>query len=434
MNNSKLFQYVVLGLFIFFIIVGSILFATYRSTDTAETNINITIWGTLRAEDFSSFISKFFNENGIKYTVDYVERNSATFDQDLVEALASGDGPDAIILPEDLIVRYINKIYPIPYSTLSELEFKNTFIQEGELYLRSNGILALPFTVDPMVMYWNRDTFYNVGVIKPPATWAEISNLVSKMTIKDLAQNILRSTVALGEFRNVANAKEILSALMIQAGTPIVKTNSDGTLSSSLISNFDMKNSPIALSLQFFTNFSNPVKPEYSWNRSLQNSLDVFANGDLAIYFGFASEFIKIKEKNPNLNFDVALLPQVVGATTYSTFGRMLGFAIMRNSINPAGTYIVLNTLASAQAFPYWSNIFNIPSARNDMLGQIDNNAIKTVFNQSAIRSKGWLDPNKVETGKIFQEMVESYTTGRETLEAVINNASDKIDNLINIK
>jgi hypothetical protein len=39
------------------------------------------------------------------------------------------------------------------------------------------------------------------------------------------------------------------------------------------------------------------VRPEYSWNRSLPNSSDAFANGDLAIYFGFASEYAKMKEK-----------------------------------------------------------------------------------------------------------------------------------------
>jgi ABC-type glycerol-3-phosphate transport system substrate-binding protein len=431
MKNSKLFQYVVMGVFIFFIIVGAILFSTYRSKDKSLTNISITMWGILPQTEFSSFMSRYFNEVDLKYNVNYVERNPTTFDRELVEALASGTGPDAIILPEDLIVRYTNKIYTIPYAVFPELNFKETFIQEGELYLNSKGILALPFMIDPLVMYWNRDIFNNASITKPPVTWAEISSLVPKMTKKDQVSNIIRSTVALGEFRNISNAKEILSALLIQAGNPIVTIDAEDSFSSILKEDFGLSSSPAELSLNFYTNFSNPTKPEYSWNRSLANSLDVFANGDLAIYFGFASEYMTIKNKNPNLNFDVAILPQIANSKVYNTFGNMLGFAIMKNSSNPAGTYTVLTTLTSAEAFPFWTNLFNLPSARRDILGQVEKSATKTVFNKSAIMSKGWFDPNSAQTGIIFQEMVESYTTGRESIQGAVSTASDRLDNLL---
>lgn len=420
-----------MGAFIFFIIVGAIMFATYRSTDTSVTNISISIWGTLPGDSFRTFISRYFSEMQIKHSVDYIQKDATTFDQELVEALASGGGPDAIILSEDSIVSYSNKIYPIPYTVFPELEFKQTFIQEGELYLVPKGILALPFSVDPLVMYWNRDIFNNTSVTIPPTNWTEVANLVPKMTKKDLAKNISMSTVALGEFRNVTNAKEILSTLLLQLGSPVIRLNLDGSLESTLKEEFGLKTSPTISSLEFYTNFSNPSKREYSWNRSLTNSLDAFVNGDLAMYFGFASEFLTIKNKNPNMNFDVAFMPQIAGAKVYSTFGSMLGFAIMKNSANPAGAYTVLSTLTSAGAVPFWKDIFNISSARRDILGQVENSAAKTVFNKSAIMSKGWLDPNKAQTSLIFQEMVESYTTGRENIESAVSTASDRIDALL---
>jgi len=436
MKNTKLFQYIVIGLFVFFIIVGAVLFATYKSKDKNTSDINITVWGTLPLDGFSTFISKFFEASQLKYKVNYVERDPATFDRDLVEALASRVGPDAIILPEDLIIRYSKRIYTIPYSILSQLQFKQTFIQEGELYLTTDGVLALPFSVDPLIMYWNRDIFNNFGVTKPPVTWAEISSLTSKMTKKDQAKNILSSTVALGEFRNINNAKEIITSLIMQAGNPIVTIDSNGAYKSVVDTGTGSKTFPVSASIQFFTNFSNPNKVEYSWNRSLPNSLDVFSNGDLAMYFGFASEYAKIKNKNPNLNFDVAPLPQSLLATTktYSTFGNMLGLAIMKNSANPAGVYTVISALTSAQAYPFWTDIFNIPSARRDILGQAEKKPAKAVFNSSAIMSKGWYDPSTAETSVIFQEMVESYTTGRESMATAITAASGQLDNLLYIK
>jgi hypothetical protein len=103
----------------------------------------------------------------------------------------------------------------------------------------------------------------------------------------------------------------------------------------------------------------------------------------------------------------------------------------MKNSSNPAGTYTVLTTLTSAEAFPFWTNLFNLPSARRDILGQVEKSATKTVFNKSAIMSKGWFDPNSAQTGVIFQEMVESYTTGRESIQGAVSTASDRLDNLL---
>lgn len=431
MKNTKLFQYIVIGSFVFFIVVGAILFSTFRSDRESEASISVTIWGTLPLDSFSSFASKYFSEMNLKYAVNYVEKDTITFDRELVEALASGAGPDAIVLPEELIVRYRDKVYPIPYVTLPELTFKQTFIQEGELYLNNDGVLALPLMVDPLVMYWNRDIFNNVGVTAPPTTWAEILALVSKMTKKDQSKNILSSTVAMGEFRNVNNAKEILSALLIQAGNPIVSLGSEGALVGSLDKDFGLQPSPAIRSLEYFTNFSNPNRNEYSWNRAMPGSRDSFANGDLAMYFGFASEFTKIKNLNPNLNFTVALLPQKTKTNILSTYGDIYALAIMKKSLNPAGTYTVISTLTSATAVPYWKDIFNLPSARRDILGQTETNAAKMVFNRSAILSKGWLDPNKSQTSTIFQDMIESYTTGRASLSGAVSTASDQLDNLL---
>ncbi len=431
MKNTKLFQYVVTGIFIFCIVVGGILFATYRNKDTALTNIEITLWGTLPNDSFNAFVSRYFNDRDLKYTVNYIQKDANIFDQQLVEALASGVGPDAILLPENLIVRYLNKIYPIPYTVLPELTFKNTFVEEGELYLNNNGVMALPFSIDPLVMYWNRDIFNNAGITQPPANWADIYNLVLKTTQKDAAKNIIRGAVALGEFRNVNNAKEILSALFIQAGNPIISYDLDGTLISNLKDDSGVDDSTAVLALKFFTNFSNPSRAEYTWNRSLPNSLTMFTNGDLAVYLGFASEFMIIKAKNPNLNFTVAPLPQVASAKIKSTFGHMYGLAIMKNSKNPAGAYTVLTTLTSAEAVPFWKDIFNIPSARRDILQQVEQSAIKTVFNNSAIMAKGWLDPNSQASNVIFQDMVELYTTGRASVEEAVISASDKLDLLL---
>ena len=102
---------------------------------------------------------------------------AASFDQTLIEALANGNGPDAIIIPQDSIVHYLDKIEPIPYQSFSQSAFKSAYITKAELFLGGNGVLAVPFSVDPLVMYWNRDLFANAGIAEPPQYWDEFLRL-----------------------------------------------------------------------------------------------------------------------------------------------------------------------------------------------------------------------------------------------------------------
>ena len=47
-------------------------------------------------------------------------RKRQTFDQEFVEALAVGQGPDLFFLTQDGILKHKDKIYPIPFSVYSE--------------------------------------------------------------------------------------------------------------------------------------------------------------------------------------------------------------------------------------------------------------------------------------------------------------------------
>lgn len=46
--------------------------------------------------------------------------------------------------------------------------------------MTKDSIIAFPLTIDPLVMYWNRDILSNAGIVKPPAYWDEIYSIVKK--------------------------------------------------------------------------------------------------------------------------------------------------------------------------------------------------------------------------------------------------------------
>ena len=106
----------------------------------------------------------------------------------------------------------------------------NTFIQQAELYLKTDGSLAVPFIVDPLVMYWNRDSFTNAGIATPPKFWDEFTGLNTKLTQKDVNSNIRKSAIAMGEFTNISHAREILGTLFLQSGNPVTYRDTTGAI------------------------------------------------------------------------------------------------------------------------------------------------------------------------------------------------------------
>jgi len=425
------FQAIILGIFGFFAVVGVVAFATFRGPGSEGGDIPVLMWGTLPAEIVEDTLSVYKSEGGQDITLFYEEFREDEFDTELVEALAEGRGPDMILLPHDGILRHQAKLFSISFESYPERAFKDTFIELGELYVTPSGIMGLPFIVDPLVLYWNRDLLASSGRALPPKTWEELLVATSELTVRDERNNILQSAIALGEFQNITHAKEILTMLFLQAGEPIVSRNPTGELSTTLGSRFGFAEVPVESALRFYTEFADPVKALYSWNRSLPNSKDAFLAGDVALYLGRAGELGELQTRNPNLNFDVTMVPQIAEATIKKTAGRMYALAILRTSpkITPAFRAAVLMT--EPDFLKVLERVSGLPPVRRDMLAGTASGAASQTFYRSALIADGFLDPNRETTTTIFKRMVEDVTAGREPISQSIINARESLVRLL---
>jgi len=429
-NNSNKFKLVLIGIFVFFIVVGILAFSTYRSSNTGNTTVEIKVWGTIDKTIFDKYIDTYKKSSNNQFSLSYIYKSLDTIDNELVEAIATNNAPDAILIPHTLEKRYLDKVYMI--TSIPTRTFKDTFIQEAnDLYVQSDGIFALPFFVDPLVMYWNEDMFASAGIAMPPSQWTEFPLLTKTFSVSDSNANITKSLTSFGEFQNVNNAKAILSALILQAGSPIV-SYSNGSFSSGL----DYQSStnvtvPTESALQFFTDYSNPKKAVYSWNRSLPSSKMSFLSGDLAIYFGFASEYSDLKTKNPNLNFDVTMIPQVVDSQTKKTYGELYGFSFLKSSQNVTAAFNLISTLTGADSISQLVQVMDIAPARKDLISTGSADFAKSVFYNSALISKGWIDPDSNKTNQIFKDMVENVTTGKMSVKDSVSKANLEIENIL---
>jgi ABC-type glycerol-3-phosphate transport system substrate-binding protein len=423
------FQIILTALFGLFILVGVIIFSAYRGNQKGVATV--VMWGTIPQSIFDKIIEKTPLYLNKQFKIDYVEKSEEDFDAAFIESLASGIGPDIFMLPSDKILKHRNKIFAIPYDVFTQRQFKDSFVEGTEIYMVPDGTLALPITVDPLVMYWNRQIFTEIKMTEPPKYWDEFYNLANVITKKDGALNISRSVTALGEFANISHAKEIIINLAMQAGTPITTWNNGNVMSVFANPSSDKTIIPAEAAVNFYTGFSNPSKSSYSWNRSLPDSLNYFLGGDLALYFGFGSEIGNLQLKNPNLNFDVAPIPTEREGGTNVSFANFNALAITKSSKNPSAAFSVISMLSGQAGAIALSNALKLPPARRDLLNQKPTDAYQSVFYGSAIRSKAWLDPSPAETNTVFKAMVESITSGRARTGEAVARASREISSLL---
>ncbi len=422
------FQIIVITIFIICIIAGIVAFATFKGGSNSTELPEITIWGTFPQTQFDQYVTKLNISRSQVLKIKYYQIAESSFDKTFIEALARGQGPDAILIPQDLLHKHEDKVIPIPYAVLTQRDFQNTFIQQAELYLTANGILALPFTADPLVMYWNRDIFTNAGIALPPVYWDEFTGLNSKITQKDVNSNIRKSAIAMGEFNNILHAREILGTLFLQAGNPVTYRDPSNILMSALGNGSFVGLTTSLPALNFYTQFSDPSNANYSWNRSLPSSRSSFLSGNLATYFGFASEIKDLREKNPNIDFDVAPLPQARGGKNRATYGMMYGFSIVRSAKDANSTYSVLSQLLTTDSLNQLVALSYLPPIRRDMLALGSKDPYLTIFYNSSLISKGWLDTNKYQSNAIFQKITESVTSGKKNPSDALQNGSDEFD------
>lgn len=419
MNINK-FQVTVLALFAIGIVGGLLALALVKS-DNVDTSLPaLTIWGTVRDDIIESHIERINRTRDEQLSIRYEEYSEQTFANTLTEALAQGTGPDAILVAQDSLLAIENKLLTIPYTSLDARTYKNTFIEQAELYLRAEGFIGIPYIIDPLVMYWNRDLFTNAGFATYPTVWDDFLTIIPKITQKDTNSNIRKSAISLGEFANIEHARDLFGLMLLQAGNPIV---------SQMQSTLSDKSTERALN--FYIGFSNPASPAYSWNRSLPSSKNYFLAGNLATYFGFASELDDIRAKNPNLNFDIAPLPQPKNIPKRVAYSQLYGFSIAKSAKSPVGTLAVLTELVTAPAIADLVSATYLPPVRRDTISQGTADPYLKIFYDAALISKGWLDPNKAQTSRIFQTMIESVVSGRDELRQAIEQANNELNILL---
>src|SRR3989338_6217061 len=161
----------------------------------------------------------------------------------------------------------------------------------------------------------------------------------------------------------------------------------------------------------------------------------MFISSDLAQYIGFASELPKIQSSNPNLQFDIAKLPQIQKGRD-STYGKIYAFAVSKTAKNATGATRAIFGLTTGDYSKNISKGMSATSARKDLLAGKPENSYDPILNSSAFISKSVIEPSSENMNKIFGAMINGIRSGSinfdRSISDLVPDCSTKIDLVTN--
>ncbi|MBP6912329.1 MAG: carbohydrate ABC transporter substrate-binding protein [Candidatus Pacebacteria bacterium] len=401
-----------------------------NSTSTAEPEGMVVVWGTLPQVEFNQAL-QFIMARQSKIGISYTQVAPNELRPKLIEAIAADIAPDMVVT--DISNFYSIKFYTqeIPYAIYPEAGFKQAFSGVTHDLLTQTGVLGIPIGIDPIMMFFNREILAQSGYATPPLTWNDVYLMAPDIIKIEKGQLIRQELLPFGQYKNVNNAWAIISTLFAQSRVPIVRTDP-------VIGKFvNLANSDIAgiegagqRVIEFYTQFSDPKSQFYTWNRSMLDSKKEFLEGRLAFLPSFASEAKDLRDRNPNLNFGVAQIPQLNTDAQYqATFANVYVAGMLKKSTNPTATNVVLFEMAGTDFQKAFSQILMMAPALSSLLMLPPETTYLPTVYRSALIAKSWYNDDMVKTEQAFSQMVESVISGKQNVQQAIYQAERILNN-----
>ena len=430
MKQMSPFQIGIIAIAILLAVIGMYFFTTFKGFGTPEVPVgSVLIWGTMPQDAMDAGLMVLLETDDRFVDVAYAEKSAATFSQDLANAIASGQGPDMVIITQEQVVSESSKLAEIPYTVLPERTYRDSYLPFFDIFLTDTGTYGVPLVLDPLILYYNRAILSTHRVVNAPSTWEAVSALAPVVTQRDNRGTLSRSFIPLGEYANIRNARAILSLLIMQAGNSItVRSEGEVRARLGLDDESTFGTTAAESAVNFYAQFADPAKTVYSWNRAIPESRATFIAGDVALYPGFASELPFLEAANPNLDFDAASMPQPATASNRISYGVGYVFALPKASKNPSGALTTAFALGGVQASQVIASAVGMAPALRSLLVASPDDQFQSIVYNEALTARGWLSPAPYVTDVIFSAMMNNIISGRMDVEVALTTADQSLD------
>lgn len=422
--------------------------------------VELEIWGVFDDSDaYSSIISAYRKMNPYVTDIRYKKFNVDTYKQDLLDALASGKGPDIFLIRNSWTPSFQDKIVAAPDAMINERDFRNAFVDVAadDFVGDDKKVYGAPLSVDSLALYYNKDLLNAAGITTPPATWDEFARDAALLTRLDAFGNVIQSGAAMGTGYNINRSTDILSALMFQNGVPFWEKDTQDV-------NFGYTKGESAL--KFYTQFADSRSSSYSWNTRQHYSIDSFYEGTAAMMINYSWHYDTLIRKNAKLNIGVAPLPQSPQGQP-ANYANYWGYVVAKNkdlgpdvtdkatqesarlheaweflkylTLPNTGKIILKNALSGTEkefdltidpAKVYLEQTQK-PAARRDLVEIQKKDVLFGPFAEGNIIAKNWRqsDPEAIEA--VLAEAIESVNRGDATVQSALDLARTRVSRLM---
>lgn len=400
-----------------------------RGGKSGQNEISLSFWGIEDQNAIREMIDSYsaINPNA---RIFYQQFNKNDYERLLINALASGEGPDIFMVHNSWLPKHWDKISPFPDINLSLAGFRQLFptVAEQDFVLRqaqdeSDKIYALPLYIDTLAFIYNKNFFDAKGVAVAPTTWNDFQYLIPRLREVSQDKKIIRAAAAIGgSQKSVNNAGDLLSLIMMQFGAAMFDERSQMA---------DFARSGGEEAFDFYLQFANPNSQYYAWNDNLRYSLDGFSQETVGAIFDYSSVIPFIKEKNPFINLAVSEMLQLADAKEPVNYADYWGLSVSKQSKNTgtAGHFIQTIIQNSEIAEKYMQTAKRPPALRT-LIQKYLNDSNFGVFNRQALTARSWRRTDNAATRNIFSEMIEAVLSGRISSTAAMDEAENRINNL----
>jgi len=392
----------------------------------------LTFWKTFEDSENMQGLIEAYRQAHPNVEIVYSKKNLENYEKDLLNALASGQGPDIFSIHNSWLPGYLDKLEPAPASTFNLKQYQDAFVDAAvQDFTSESKIYGVPLSVDSLALYYNKDLLGTAGLAVPARTWQDLANHVKQITRQDSKGYFTRSGAALGLSSNVNRGVDIYYLFMLQLGfkPDSLKNNYGGSLNQTLQKN-GQDLSPARDALDFYTSFADPKSANYNWNSRSDYSIDAFVNGRAAYLFSYAYTRDTIKQKAPNLRYDVAPVPQFSLDDTAVNFANYWGEAVSKQSKNSAAAWDFLKFISGKENLDKYYAQHKQPSSRKDLIElQIQDPEIG-VFAAANLTARTLYRPAQEKFDSIIGQMIDSVILKGVGFDEAVSRAEQQISTL----
>lgn len=426
-------------------------------TQAASEPITLTYWRVFDDSDaFAPIIEKYklIHPN---INIEYKKLRYEEYENELLNAWAEDRGPDIFSIQNTWLRKYQNKLTPLPDAiTMSYLvetgtikkevvpqlktipsltvrELKNNFadVAAGDVIFDDGKIYGLPLSIDTLALYYNRDLFNSAGITEAPKYWnKEFQQDVKKLTKQDPKKGIIQSGVALGTSSNVERSSDILTTLMMQNGA--IMTNGSIVTFHAIPETNKNSYNPGLEALRFYSDFANPLKEVYAWNKDFPNSLQAFTSGNLAMFFGYAYHLEQIKSLAPTLNFGIAKLPQIEGNYLTANYANYWVETVSKKSKYPNEAWDFVQFVTKEENAKIYLEKTKKPTSLKSLISSQQGLEDVGVFAEQILSARSWYKGKSVnDAERAINEMIDMALVAPEKLTDIIREGAAKVQQTI---